>query len=261
LYKKGGFYETTDLSNKFHLDVERRMKKFSEYAVDGGAYTYMNGGTVEVGNIDLDNLNAKPSAPSSTIAKQWEDPAYRGWYMLKYNDYVLERVMGSPSNLVDNFDAWATNNTITQKEITDMAPYEHDVTLATLTKLDEAIKKKMEDVMYALDGEFPNTLNTTAVNDLIGDPSQIVFVTNPLDIMNAPFFSSLSSIVAGTKKFKIRSESDSIALLKGRKAQDKAINKFVKENFLKKIMDENKVYFYTTQSTFDDIKAWIKKTF
>jgi len=162
LYKKGGFYETTDLSNKFHLDVERKMKKFSEYAVDGGAYVYMDGRTVEVGNIDLDNLNAKPSTPSSTIAKQWEDPAYRGWYMLKYNEYVLDRVMGSPSNSVDNFDVWAANNTITQQEITDMAPYEHanadaehQKTPPTYTKLDKAIIKAFEDAVDDLERDIP----------------------------------------------------------------------------------------------------------
>jgi len=257
LYKKGGFYETTDLSNKFHLDVERRMKKFSEYAVDGGAYTYMDGGTVEVGNIDLDNLNAKPAAPSATITNQWEDSAYRGWYMLKYNDYVLDRVMGDPSNLVDNFDVWAANNTIAQKEITDMAPYEHDVASAPImtnkTKLEEAVAKAMSEMLSEIIADNSTDLNIAAVNSILYEPFKA-----GMNEANVGFLIPYNSIILSYNYSRLRDFADTIKSF-NRKTQEKLIHEKAKEVLLYEMDKHPTKYFKPGVDWKTKIKRWWRK--
>lgn len=252
-YAQGGRIETTDLNQEFHDKVEARMKRFSEYAMDGGSYTFkVIQGSTEVeltGAVDLDNITTKtPLYARNTatavvgqgvLAEEWKDPNMRAWYMLRYNDYVLNKVM-SDSPQIDGFDVWAAENGISTGEIANMEPYDHtnaDTEHAAdrLTKLDEAVKKAFEAAVYDLERDIPGFKASNA-KDFLNATGTTILDTGLL----AVYKDSMSD----NKVSELYTMSKDVSSKRSRKAQQVAIQKLVDERLLRdEIFSNTSKYF------------------
>ena len=270
-YALGGPVETTDWSEEFHNKVEARMKKFSEYAVDGGLYTFTVvdavGGTFEhFETIDLDNLttttpkyarNAAGAVPGQDIlAEEWKDPGMRGWYMLKYNDYVLRKVMSDAPN-IQGFDVWAAENGISSSEIAEMQPFDNanadaEHAAGRLTALDKAVVKAFDDTVDQLERDIPG-FKADVARQFLRNGSSDPLIAGILD----------SYQVAGqpNRSSELYAMSMGLSGKRFRKAQQETIRKLVDEKLLRdEIFKHTNRYFSEPVSWTNEFKMnhpWI----